>query len=284
LSAPLGLKEAAEPRPGDLVGSYRADALLGEGGMARVYLAVGPDGGQVALKLVKADLAAEPVFRRRFDREASVAMRISHPSVVQVLDMGRHHGVPYMAQELVRGGSLQELIEDRGRLDLNLAVSLCAQIADGLDALHALGLIHRDLKPANILLDEQGHVKITDFGLAKDLDGTVLTKPGQAVGSMDYMAPEQIRGADVSASTDVYALGCLLCECLCGQPPFADREGMKILWAHLQEEPPDPCASRDDLPAGMGEAVLRALAKDPADRPQTASAYARLVQEAAGLP
>jgi serine/threonine protein kinase len=249
--------------------------------MARVYVAVASEGGQVALKLVKADLAAEPVFRRRFDREASVAMRISHPSVVRVLDMGRHHGVPYMAQELVRGGSLQEMIEDRGRLDLDLAVSLCAQIADGLDALHALGLLHRDLKPANILLDDQGRAKITDFGLAKDLDGTVLTKPGQAVGSMDYMAPEQIRGADVSAPTDVYALACLLCECLTGQPPFADRQGMKILWAHLQEDPPDPCASRADLPAGVGEAVLRALAKEPADRPQTAGAFARLVREAA---
>lgn len=283
MSTSRDMKDAAEPRTGDLVGPYRVETLLGEGGMARVYLAVGSDGDQVALKLVKADLAAEPVFRRRFDREASVAMRISHPSVVRVLDMGRHHGVPYMAQELVRGGSLQEMIEDRGRLDLDLAVSLCAQIADGLDALHALGLLHRDLKPANILLDDEGRVKITDFGLAKDLDGTVLTKPGQAVGSMDYMAPEQIRGADVSAPTDVYALGCLLCECLTGQPPFADRQGMKILWAHLQEDPPDPCASRADLPAGVGEAVLRALAKEPADRPQTAGAFARLVREAASL-
>jgi serine/threonine-protein kinase len=137
------------------------------------------------------------------------------------------------------------------------------------------------VKPGNILLDASGTAYITDFGLAKDTEGTVLTKPGQALGSLDYMAPEQIRGEQVGPAADVYALGCVLCECLAGAPPFADRQGMRVLWAHLQDTPESPCAKRADVPPKVGEAVLRGLAKEPAERPQSASEYARLVRSAA---
>jgi serine/threonine-protein kinase len=154
-------------------------------------------------------------------------------------------------------------------------------VADGLDALHAEGLIHRDVKPGNILLDGQGKAFITDFGLMKDREASVLTRPGQALGSMDYMAPEQIRGEEVTAQSDVYALGCVMIECLTGQPPFADRQGMRILWAHLQEDPPDPSAGRDDIPPDVGWAVTRALEKEPDKRPPTATAYAHMVRIAA---
>jgi serine/threonine-protein kinase len=276
------LRAAAEPRQGDFVGPYRVQSLLGEGGMGRVYRAVGPDGEIVALKLVKAQLARDDVFRRRFEREAGAAARVAHPNVVAVVDRGEHEGVPYMAQRFITGGSLEDRIKDGGPLSLRDAVSLCTQVADGLDALHAAGLIHRDVKPGNILLDDDGHAYITDFGLMKDREASVLTRPGQALGSMDYMSPEQIRGEEVTGQADVYALGCVMIECLTGKPPFADRQGMRILWAHLQEEPPDPCTGRADLPSDVGWAVTRALEKDPEKRPPTATAYAHMVRVAAG--
>jgi serine/threonine protein kinase len=252
--------------------------------MGRVYQAVGPDGERVALKVVKRDLARDTVFRRRFEREASIAQRVSHRHVVPVLDRGEHDGIPYLAQRFIRGGSLADRLQSAGTLDVEDAVRICLWVGSGLDALHTAGLVHRDVKPANILLDEEGVAYITDFGLAKDSQASVLTRPGQALGSLDYMAPEQIRGEEVSAATDVYALGCVLVEVLCGSPPFADRQGMGVLWAHLQDEPPDPCATRPDLSAEVSEAIRLALAKDPAKRPPTATAYARLVQIAAGVP
>jgi serine/threonine protein kinase len=275
---------AADLRPGDAVGPYVVQSPLGEGGMARVYLAIGPDGEEVALKLVRAELAAENMFRKRFAREVQTAIRIDHPHVVPVLESGEHEGVPYMAQPLIRGGSLLDTLEAEGQLELEVAVTLCLEVAKGVGALHEHGLIHRDLKPANILLDEQGHAFVADFGLAKDPQASLLTKPGQAVGSLDYMAPEQIRGELVTRSADVYSLGCVMFACLAGQPPFAHLQGMQILWAHLQEDPPDPCAGRADLPKGLTWAVNSALEKDPASRPETATAYARMVQVAAGVP
>jgi serine/threonine protein kinase len=252
--------------------------------MARVYKAVGPDGEVVALKLVRPELAVESMFRKRFSREVSTAVRVDHPHVVPVLDSGVHQGIPYMAQTFIRGGSLHDRLEREGRLELDAAVTLCLETAKGLGAIHEHGLIHRDLKPANILLDEQGRAFIADFGLAKDPQASLITKPGQAVGSLDYMAPEQIRAEEVTAATDVYSLGCVMFECLTGQPPFADRQGMRVLWAHLRDEPPDPCVTRPGLPKDVGWALSRALAKDPADRPASATAYARMVQVAAGEP
>jgi serine/threonine protein kinase len=276
-------QQTNERQPGDLVGPYKVEAVLGVGGMGRVYKATDRDGQEVALKLVKADLARDHTFRRRFDREASIAQRVSHPHVVPVLDKGEEDGIPYLTQQFIRGGSLADKIEKEGPLDLETAVQICLKVAGGLDALHADGLVHRDVKPGNILLDEAGVPYITDFGLAKDSQGSLLTRPGQAVGSLDYMAPEQIRGETVSGVTDVYALGCVMVECICGAPPFADRQGMRVLWAHLQDQPPNPCAKRADLPAEVAETVLRALAKEPAERPPTATGYVEMVQTAAKL-
>jgi serine/threonine-protein kinase len=257
--------------------------VLAEGGMGRVYRATAPDGEEVALKLVKPDLAFDELFRRRFAREAQLVTRVTHPRVVPVLATGEHDGIPYLVQTFIRGGSLADRIARESRLDLETTVVTCLRIAAGLDALHEAGIVHRDVKPGNILLDEEGVAYITDFGLVKDHEASLLTRPGQAVGSMDYMAPEQIRAEPVGPATDVYALGCVMFECLSGAPPFADREGMRVLSAHLLEEPSDPCADRPDLPADVGPAVLRALAKDPASRPSSPTAYARLVQAAAGL-
>jgi serine/threonine-protein kinase len=272
---------AATLESGETVGAYRIERRIGAGRMGVVYEATSPDGARVALKLIKATLADDVVFRRRFAHEAKATARVSHPKVVRVLDAGEHRGLPFIVQELVRGRSLHERLRDEGALELEAAVRLCQEVAHGLDALHEAGVIHRDLTPANILLDEAGDPHITDFGLAKRMGGSVLTLPGQAIGSMHYMSPEQIRGGDVAATSDVYSLGCVVWECLCGTPPFGDREGMRVLWAHLQEEPPDPCARRHSLPPSLGWAITRALEKDPARRPPTATAYGNLVGVAA---
>jgi serine/threonine-protein kinase len=250
--------------------------------MGHVYLATGPDGQKVALKLVKADLARDDVFRRRFDREARIAQQIHHPNVVPVTDRAEHEGVPYLAQAYIAGGTLGDLIEKDGQLELGLVCGVAEQVASGLDALHAEGLFHRDIKPANILIDAGGDAYLTDFGLAKDSQGSLLTRPGQTVGSLDYMAPEQIHGAEVTAQMDVYALACVAYECLTGDPPFADRQGMRVLWAHLQDEPVNPSEKAPEVPHALGEAVLTGLAKDAGDRPASASGYISSLRAAAG--
>ena len=265
------------------IGPYRVESVLGVGGMGQVYRAVGPDGEPVALKLVKAELARDQTFRKRFDREARIAQQVNHPHVVPVLDTGEENGIPYLAQRFVGNGNLADRIKSEGQLQLAMITTVCDQVAGGLDALHQNGLVHRDVKPANILLDEAGTAYITDFGLAKDSQGSLLTRPGQALGSLDYMSPEQIRSEEVSAATDVYSLGCVIWECLVGAPPFADRQGMRVLWAHLQDMPPNPCEKRPEVPGGVGDAVLRAVSKDPDDRPQATSEFARMLRAAAGV-
>ena len=188
-------------------------------------------------------------------------------------------------QRLIDGGTLEDRLKAQGVLDLTTAVQVCSQVGSGLDALYAAGLVHRDIKPANVLLDRRGDAYITDFGLAKDTRGTVLTRVGVIPGTCDYMAPEQIRADTLTAATDVYALGCVVFECLAGSPPFADRHGWQvILAAHLQDDPPDPCARRcrTDIPSEVGAVVRAALEKNPRNRPATATEFARRLRSASG--
>jgi serine/threonine protein kinase len=276
-------EEAPDPLIGGDVGPYRIESLLGVGGMGRVYRAADRNGQEVALKLVRSDLARDTVFRKRFDQEARIARRIVNRYVVPVLDTGEHDGVPYLAQRYVVGGSLQERLTREGRLRIDIALRIAAQVAAGLAALAADGLVHRDVKPANVLLDEHGDAAITDFGLAKDSRATAITVIGQALGSPHYMAPEQIRGDEVSCATDVYSLGCVVYACISGLPPFAHVRGLKVLFAQMTEMPPDPCVELADAPSGLGEAVLSAMAKAPADRPPSAPEYVRSLYAAAGL-
>ena len=266
-----------------MVGRWRLVELLGEGGMGRVYRGTDGSAGEAAIKVVKQDVARDETFRRRFDREARVARRVVHPHVVPVVETGEVDGIPYLVQALITGGTLENRIERDGPLPLAETVRICTAVASGLDAMHGEGLVHRDVKPANILLGQDGTPLIADFGLAKDRDASVLTKAGQALGSMDYMAPEQIRGGEVSGQTDVYALGCVMYECLSGKPPFADRQGMRILWAHLQEEPPDVLTTRGDVPEDVSWALQQGLRKEPEERPPTATAYASMIRIAAGV-
>ena len=275
---------AADDRVGTRFGAYEIESLIGVGGMGKVYKAAAGDGTSVALKIVKRDLARDETFRRRFRREARIAQTVRNPHVVPVRDTGEHDGLPYLTAQFIEGTTLDQKLEQEGRLDLATTVRICSQVADGLQALWKAGMVHRDVKPANILLDLRGNAYITDFGLAKDSTGTILTRPGQPLGSMDYMPPEQIRGEPVTGAADVYSLGCVVFQCVSGRPPFADREGMRVLWAHLQDEPPDPSADRTDIPREFTQALISALRKAPADRPRSSIEYARSLSAAAGIP
>jgi serine/threonine-protein kinase len=181
----------------------------------------------------------------------------------------------------IEGRSLAQRIHAEGPLPVADIVRVATEIGSALDALHAAGLVHRDVKPANIMLEADGSAILTDFGLAKGAAFTNLTQPGGIVGTMDYLAPERIRGEAASETTDIYALGCVVYESLAGHPPFDARSVMELGWAILQRDPPDPCAERDDAPRHLSATALLALAKDPAARPQTAGAYTRLLAMAA---
>jgi len=273
---------ALEPRPGDSLGPYRITRVIGRGRMGIVFEGTADGEDPVALKVVSTELSQDEVFLRRFRREVSAAQKIDHPNVVPVLAHGEEGGLPYLVQRLIPGGSLADRLSVRGKLELPYALALLHAAADGIDSLHAAGLVHRDIKPANILL-EGDTPYVSDFGLAKDSQASNLTRPGQALGSLDYMSPEQIRGEDVSPATDVYALGCVMWECLTGAPPFGGRPSMRVLFAHLQEEPPDLSAVLPEITPATARAVTRALEKEPEDRPASAAAYVTGVARAAGL-
>jgi serine/threonine protein kinase len=275
-------RSTAEARLGTNVGPYRLESVLGSGGMSTVYGTRDPDGRRLALKLIKEDFAMDEILRRRVTREIRIAQTIVNPHVLPVLDTGEHNGLPYLVTPFIEGGSLADKLDRDGPLGLAAMLRVCADIADGLQALWTAGMVHRDIKPGNVLLDRRGVAYITDFGLAKDSQGTRLTVVGAALGSMDYMAPEQIRGEEVTPATDIYALGCVMFECLEGHPPFAHREGMHVIMAHLQEEPPEP--RRSDVPPGLGQAVMLALRKEPSERPRTSIEYARSLFNAVGIP
>ena len=265
-------------------GSYEIVALLGEGGSGHVYRAHDADGKVVALKLLKADFNGSERFRKRFAREVEAAMKVDHERVVRTLDYGEVEGSLYLVQEFIDGASLDAAIRaEEAGLPPRRAVRHAIQVAAGLDAVHDAGLIHRDIKPHNVLLDADDSAHIADFGIAKDsAPRTALTSKGELLGSVHYMAPEQIRGDDLDRRADVYALGCMTFESLCGQAPFSDRRGIQILWGHLREAPPDLVSIRSDLPAEAGWAIGKALEKDPSARPPTATAFARMLQVALG--
>ena len=276
-----GIPGAPDLRLGETLGRYRLESVLGEGAVGVVFAAVGTeDDAVVALKVLKRVLSGNDVYRQRFVREARVAREVRHRHLVPILDLGEARGHHYLAAAHVDGGSLADLIEARGQLSVDDAVRLAAEVASALDALHRHGIVHRDVKPSNVMLDRDGRAAVTDFGLAKGPAYTVLTKPGQVMGTVDYIAPELIRGDSTGPAADVYALGCVIYECLAGAPPFADRTLFEIASAHLDDPPPDVSAARADVPQPLAEILQGAMAKDPAARPRTGRAFANLLRAA----
>jgi hypothetical protein len=270
---------------GDEFAGYRIERRLGRGGMGILFLAVEPGlERRVALKLIAPEAAADEVFTRRFAEESRIAASIEHPNVVPIYAAGEEDGIPYIAMRYVAGSDLGRRIAREGRLEPEQAAALIAQVGNGLDAIHAAGLVHRDVKPANVLLSgEEGaeHAYITDFGVARNVaTESGLTQTGRFVGTLDYVAPEQISGGSVDARVDVYALGCLLYKLLTGQVPFPREGEAARLYAHLNDPPPAPSLYVPAVPMALDDVVIRAMSKQPGDRYPSAGDLGRAAQAA----
>src|SRR5919198_156212 len=258
----------AELAPGSTFAGHRIEEVAGRGGMGVVYRATQLALDRtVALKVIAPGLIEDDAMRKRFVRESKVAASIDHPNVIPIYYAGEEDGVAYIAMRYVPGDDLRSLVRRERKLEPRRAARLVAQVAAALDAAHAAGLVHRDVKPANVLLGPDEHVYLTDFGLTKHaLSVGGATKPGHWVGTLDYVAPEQIRGERVDARADVYALGCVLYYALTGHVPY-ERDGDEArLWAHLSEDPPKPSEPVPRLPPELDDVIARALAKSPDDR------------------
>jgi serine/threonine-protein kinase len=270
----------------DFVG-YRIEEWIGRGGMGVVYRAYDLRLKRtVALKLVTPELASDDRFRQRFARESELAMSLEHPNVVPIHDAGDVDGRLYLAMRLVDGTDLRALLRAEGALEAARAIAICRQVAHALDAAHSKGLVHRDVKPSNVLLDENDHVYLADFGLTRRLDEQgVGTGEGRSVGTPAYLAPEQIEGGGlIDGRADVYSLGCLLFECLTGQEPFPRDSRLAVAWAHLEAEPPSASALDSELPSEIDDVIRKAMEKDPDDRYSTCSTLIAAAENALGLP
>jgi hypothetical protein len=269
-------------RIGTEIAGYRIEALIARGGMGEVYLATQsfPE-RKVALKLLPHELASDGAFRERFIRESNAAASVEHPNIVPVYGAGDADGELYIAMRYVEGEDLRALLDREGPLPPERAVRICAQIAEALEEAHEHGLVHRDVKPGNILISKGDRAYLTDFGLIRRSKlETDLTKTGQFMGTVDYVAPEQIKGEGVDGRADVYSLGCVLYECLTGDRPFGRETEVATLYAHLEDPPPNSSAKRPELPPVLDEVVAKAMAKRPDERYGTSGELARASRHA----
>ena len=263
--------------PGDVLANrYRIERLLGRGGMGAVYLAhdeVLDD--TVALKVIAAAFAAdETALVERFRREAAAARKVGSPAVIRIHDLGEARpGLLYLSMEYFPGRTLAEVITTRGLVPIADCLDYLTQICTGLAAAHDAGVIHRDLKPQNVLVGERNAVKLIDFGLAKATTGAGLTGTGMLLGTPHYMSPEQVRGKNVDAASDLYSLGALAYHLVCGRPPFAGDNVIAIGFAHCTETAPAPRTLRPDVPEPLDAIIVKALAKAAADRPRSAAEF-----------
>jgi serine/threonine kinase PknH len=250
------------------LGEYRIEGIVGAGRMGVVYLAIDPSGRKVALKVLRDDIAIDPVYRERFRREGRMLAALDNRHVIPIHAMGEIDGQLYIATQLT-SSTLRDLIT-AGPIVVDEAIAILAAVADALDAAHAADVIHRDIKPANVLLDPGPRVYLTDFGLARDPSGFALTVPGQVLGTIDYMAPELLEGIRIGPATDIYALACLAVETLTGQVPFPRDNDAATTYAHVMDAAPSVSERRPELPVALDEVIAAGMAKSPADRPATA--------------
>jgi serine/threonine protein kinase len=276
---------------GDEFAGYRIEGVIRHGGMATVYQArhlvlQRP----AALKVLAPALARDQRFRARFLGESRTAASLDHPHIVPIYDAGEAHGVLYIAMRLIEGADLRTILDSEGRLEPRRAVTLLAQVASALDAAHARGLVHRDVKPSNILVatptgpDAAEQAYLADFGITKQLDAEGLTATSEFLGTIDYMSPEQIEGLSLDGRADVYALGCVLHQCLTGTAPFTADTVVGVMHAHLTRRPPRPSAADPSLPGGLDAVVGAALAKSPDERPSTCTALVDAARAALDSP
>jgi serine/threonine-protein kinase len=281
----------AQPRL--LGGRYQVGELLGYGGMAEVHrgrdLRLGRD---VAIKTLRHDLARDATFQLRFRREAQNAASLNHPAIVAVYDTGEERGpageeLPYIVMEFVNGRTLKEVLAAEGRLMPRRALEIVSDICSAIEFSHRHGIIHRDIKPGNVMLTQTGQVKVMDFGIARALasGATTMTQTSAVIGTAQYLSPEQARGEAVDARSDVYATGCVLFELLCGHPPFVGDNPVSVAYQHVREDPRPPSSSNRDVTPDIDAVVLKALAKNPLNRYQSAAEMrADTMRAAAGRP
>ena len=257
-----------------LGGRYEMGTPLGHGGMAEVFSGVDVRlGRDVAIKVLRSDLARDPSFLARFRREAQAAASLNAPTIVSVFDTGTDdHGVPFIVMERVEGRTLREVLEAEGRLLPRRALEITADICLALDAAHAAGIVHRDIKPANVMLTRSGQVKVMDFGIARAAADSAagLTQTAAVTGTAAYLSPEQAQGAPVDARSDLYSTGCVLYELVTGRAPFTGDNPVAVAYQHVREDPEPPSAHDDTLPADVDAVVLKAMSKNPANRYQSA--------------
>ena len=281
------MAEPADPRLGTEIAGYRIEERIGRGGMGVVYRAQHMNlQRRAAIKIIAPEFADTKGFRSRFIREARIAAALQHPNIVTVYDAGQSGQTLYIAMQFIRGSDLAAILNEEGRLRPYRAIDVCRQVASALDAAHGMALIHRDVKPGNVLIEGR-RAYLTDFGLTKrsgDIDSD-LTQAGELVGTIHYIAPEQIEGGQVDARTDVYSLACLLFHCLVGDVPFSRDTDVAVIYAHLSETPPKPSELRPELPVGLDAVIAKALDKSPDRRFASCSdlmSAARGVLDAAG--
>jgi tRNA A-37 threonylcarbamoyl transferase component Bud32 len=276
----------AEDRIGSKLAGYRIERVLGRGGMSVVYLAHDLRlKRKVALKLLAPELAQDEGFRSRFLRESQLAASLDHPNVVPVYEAGEVDGLLYIAMRYVLGTDLKALLRAEGALAPERALVVVAQVASALDAAHERGLVHRDVKPSNVLLTGRPgkeHCYLADFGLSTSTSDRSVADPGKIVGTIDYVAPEQIRDVDVDGRADVYSLTCLLYECLVGDVPFRRASDVAVIYAHLEEPVPKPSERAPTLPAAVDEVIERGTAKLPDERWRTCAALVEAARAAFG--
>ncbi len=274
----------SDPRIGSVLAGYRIERLLGRGGMGVVYLAHDPRlKRNVALKLLAPELANDDGFRERFLHESELAASLDHQNVIPIYEAGEADGVLFIAMRYVEGTDLARLLADEGPLEPARTVGILAQVASALDTAHQLGLVHRDVKPSNILLAADEHVYLADFGLTRTGGAAGPTAEyATSLGTVDYVAPEQIDGDPLDAQADLYSLGCVLYECLTGQPPYRADTSMGVLWSHLQADPPSAHEIRPELPDQIDTVIAHALAKQPNDRHHTCTELVRNASAALG--
>src|ERR1700734_860781 len=279
------------PLVGDEFAGYRLRAVLGKGGMSTVYQAENPRlGNVIALKVLAPELASDDIFRTRFLEESRIAAAMNHPHVIPIHDMGSTDGLLYIAMRCVSGTDLRQMIAKRGRLLPDTAIFLLSQAARALDAAHRRGLVHRDVKPGNLLAErgnddsDPDHLYLADFGITKPAIGrTGPTATGAFLGTIAYVAPEQIRGLSALGMADQYSLGCVLYECLTGRVPFEKDLDAAIIWAHVEEPPTRLTLLRPDLPPAIDEVFTRVLAKQPGDRYENCREFLGAARQALGM-
>src|SRR3984957_3083975 len=280
------------PLVGEEFAGYRLLSVLGRGGMSIVFRAENPRlGNVIALKVLDPELANNDVFRSRFLEESRMAASMNHPNVIPIHDTGSSDGLLYIAMRYVSGTDLGQMLKQRGPLPTDESVFLLSQAARALDAAHRRGLVHRDVKPANLLTErgnddsDPDHLYLADFGITKPAIGrTGLPATGAFLGTIDYIAPEQIRGLTAVGMADQYSLGCVLYECLTGRVPFEKDLDAAIIWAHVEEPPTRLTLLRPDLPPAIDEVFARVLAKQPGDRYENCREFVAAARQALAMP